>query len=231
MLVVGGLCVLLCASALGAKVPDPKPEQPAVVANGTWLPLNITDKTPEQILQSYIARFKVKRAQQWSTTEEILGKSEYEHRYKLSKALTDEMFRTLRKAQRVLEAVDLSKLPPIPLNNDTILNALVATWENTAFLSDLVLRLPDMLHQQVDNHEVRLSVVRWAVTTCLASPVFADESFSTPLRLVQQELGLAEPDPNYVNPYRGVDDARPAPTTTRRTRLPRGPRLQGGGEL
>ena len=186
----------------------------------------LTDKTPEQVLQAYVARFRIKRAQQWRTTEDILAKSEYETRYRLSQALVDEIFRTLRRAQRTLEALNLSALPPVPLGNETILDAAVATWENTAFLVDFILRMPDMLHLQIDDHAVRKHVLAWAVRTCLDSPVFADPSFHTPLRLALQEMSLAPPDENYVNPYRDVDNGRPAPAPVRRrARMPRGPRL------
>lgn len=183
------------------------------------------------MLATYIARFKQKRAQQLATTEEILAKSEYEHRYKLSKALVDEMFKTLRRAQKVIQPLNLSLYPAVPMKNESLLGALIATWENTAFLSDLILRLPDMLHLQIDGHAVRTEVVAWALATCLLSPVFSDASLHTPLQLAQQELGLVPPDPAYTNPYRNVDDHAPAELAPARPRISRGPRLSDPREL
>jgi hypothetical protein len=197
----------------------------SIEANEAKAPLNITEKSEEQVLATYINRFKQKRIQQLATTEEILEKSEYEYRYKLAKALVDEMFKTLRKAQKVIVTVDLSQHPAIPLKNDTLLNALLATFENTAFLSDLVLRLPDMLHLQIDNHAVRTEVIKWALETCIVSPVFADASLNTPLKLAQQELRLVSPDPNFVNPYRDQDTKRVSKAPPRRSRASRGPRF------
>ena len=155
-----------------------------------------------------MTRFMQKRAEQLAATERIMEKSEYELRYKLTQALVDEMFRALRKAQRVLESTTPpSLLHSIPTDNATLLTALVTTWEHTSFLSDLVLRLPDLLHPQIDDHAVRTAVLRWALATCLASSVFESPGLQRPLLLAQQELAYVPHDPDYTNPYRHVDDS------------------------
>eukprot|EP00048_Salpingoeca_helianthica_P019188 m.244525 g.244525 ORF g.244525 m.244525 type:complete len:264 (+) comp31490_c0_seq1:129-920(+) len=193
-------------------------------------PLNITEKTPEQALASYMVRFRQKRAQQLEGTEKILEKSDYELRYKLTQALVDEMFRSLRKAQRVLEQTNMSAYPIFPTTNETVLSALVTTWEHTSFLSDLILRLPEILHQQIDDHAVRTQVIAWALTTCLSSPVYASEGLQLPLKLAQQELNLIPRDEDFINPYASADEVNPNDTLLTSlfpplSPLPRGPHL------
>lgn len=180
--------------------------------------------TDEAILSSYMTTFRRKRVEQLAATESIMEKSDYELRYKLTKALVDEMFKTLRKAQKFLLTANVSFSAP-PFKNETVLSPLVTTWENSAFLSDLILRLPNMLHLQVDGHAVRLEVVKWAFETCLASPVFIDTAHRTPILLAQQELALVPADPDYTNPYRGADDPRPTKAPATRVGRARHPRL------
>ena len=68
-------------------------------------------------------------------------------------------------------------------------------WEKTALLGDLTLRLPDLVHAQCDNHNVRMSVAEWAITLCETAPPF-EGVHGTQLGLVRQELHIAaEVDP------------------------------------
>ena len=63
----------------------------------------------------------------------------------MTKLLLDEVFSTLRAAQRNISDVDLAALPPFPLHNQSILHDLTVVWEKTALLGDLTLRLPDLV--------------------------------------------------------------------------------------
>lgn len=46
--------------------------------------------------------------------------------------------------------------------------------ENTAFLGDLVLRLPDISHSLLDSNSEWASVLQWAVSFCNDTNVFVD---------------------------------------------------------
>ena len=82
-----------------------------------------------------------------------------------------------------------------------MLEALLRVWENMAFFGDLILRLPDQVHTLVDNHDVRLGLIRWGVNLCLESQVYEDVHRKQ-LQLVLQETKLAEDlDPHYINPF------------------------------
>ena len=81
-----------------------------------------------------------------------------------------------------------------------VLNSLLNIWENTAYLSDLALRLPDIVHRMVDGHETRISLLDWSIALCLSSPVF-DGPHSKAMTLLRQELRIGEYDPNYTNPF------------------------------
>jgi hypothetical protein len=158
-----------------------------------------------KVIEKYKQYFTFKRKEQTNAAEQILAKTEYAYRYELTRKLVDEIFKTLRKAQRHLEAVvDLRRSDA--LQEDIVLNvttfdAAVSVWENTAFLGDLLLRLPNMVHQMIDGHLVRTQLVVWAVEASKASGVFVSPHHLQ-LDLILQELRLAaEIDPLYVNPF------------------------------
>ena len=180
-------------------------------------------------MKSYQKQFREKRIEQVDAAEQIMVHDRFEYRYQLTKKLVDEIFRTLRKSQKTLQDVEREVLvAPLLSTNDTIFSALMAVWENTAFLSDMILRLPDVLRGQYDGHAVRLGLIRWAVDLCMHSPVY-DDSQKPLLELVMQETSLAEKiDPNYVNPFTAAQKKQEAQKPTRApktTSKKRGPKL------
>ena len=103
-----------------------------------------------------------------------------------------------RAAQRNISDIDLAALPPFPLHNQSILRDLTVVWEKTALLGDLTLRLPDLVHAQCDNHNVRMSVAEWAIGLCETAPLFQG-AHGQQLGLIRQELHIADKvDPKYV---------------------------------
>eukprot|EP00043_Microstomoeca_roanoka_P004567 m.50485 g.50485 ORF g.50485 m.50485 type:complete len:321 (-) comp12550_c1_seq2:99-1061(-) len=165
------------------------------------VPLREVEMPDEKLIESYRKHFAIKRAEQVKAAELIFEKPQYDKRFNLVRPLLDELFKTLRTAQRTLQDVDLKALRPIPANEPAILQALLHVWENIAFFGDLILRLPDQVHTLFDGHAVRTELIRWGVDLCLSSPVYEDVH-KEQLQLVLQETKLAtELDPNYVNPF------------------------------
>ncbi|EGD76778.1 hypothetical protein PTSG_08129 [Salpingoeca rosetta] len=184
----------------GAIATSPSPRLPGDVARLN-APLETTDMPDDKLVQSYRRHFAIKRTEQVKAADSIFEKPQYERRFDLVKPLLDELFRTLRASQRALEDVDVAALRPVPVDQPEVLDALLKVWENMAFFGDLILRMPDQVHTLIDNHNVRLGLVRWGVDLCLESPVYED-THRQQLRLVLQETGLAEEkDPSYINPF------------------------------
>ena len=160
------------------------------------------EKRMENAVVAYTKLFETLRKEQTGYAEKIFSKARYSDRYKMTKVLLDECFSMLRGAQRNISEIDLGTLPSFPLYNQSILHDLTVVWEKTALLGDLTLRLPDMVHQQVDNHKVRMEVAEWAISVCEVAPLFAESVHGTQLGFVRQELSIAtEVDPNYANPF------------------------------
>lgn len=158
-------------------------------------------KAQEKLVEVYAYHFKLKRKQQIKTAENLLGKESYAKQYKLVKVLLDEIFRTLRQAQTNLTDVDLAAIPALPTHNQTILDSLLSVWENTAFLGDVLLRLPDISHRMIDKHTVRKEVIFWAIQTCYGAPMY-DATQQQQLDLMLQETKLAKQiDHAYENPF------------------------------
>ncbi len=172
----------------------------AASSTSTILPSTST-ATPSKALATYRDHFVIKRGMQVEMTEDMLGKREYERRFALAKVALDAIFKVLRKAQRNITGVDEARFGTLPADNKTLAESLILIWENTAFLGDILLRMPDISHQLIDSYPVRMEVARWAILVCLRSDVFVDVHRQQ-LLLMQQELKIAEtPDPNYTNPY------------------------------
>lgn len=158
-------------------------------------------KSHEKMLQGYKELFALKRKQQISTAETLVNKDGYSKQYKLTKVLVDEIFKTLRNAQNNLTNVNSTELSEFPVENKTVLDSLINVWENTAFLGDMLLRLPDICHRMIDGHKVRMAVVQWSIAQCFKSPVYS-KILQKHLELMQQEMKTAdELDPNYENPF------------------------------
>jgi hypothetical protein len=203
---VGGTPPKADSKPLMPKAPseEERAQMPVVAQGSLGDSSSKTALSEADAIKSYAMHFAVKRAEQVKLAEDLWAKPEWTVRYRLVKVALDELFRTLRRAQRNLTGVDLAALPAVPVANASILEHLVLTWENTALFGDLALRLPDIVHSLVDTHKVRMEVLAWALELCLASPAFP-ETHRRQLELTQQEMSLVAADPNYINPFRERD--------------------------
>lgn len=159
------------------------------------------EATQLKALEQYQEMFNIKRREQMNVAENIFAKPDYSDRYKMTRRIVDGIFQSLEHAKKNLSDVDLDSLPPVPARNSTALEAVITLYENTAFLGDLALRLPDIVHEFVDTKSDRLETAKFALNFCSKSAIF-EGTQETHIKLTLQELGLAEePDPNYVNPF------------------------------
>eukprot|EP00038_Savillea_parva_P021397 m.34594 g.34594 ORF g.34594 m.34594 type:complete len:290 (+) comp5158_c0_seq2:76-945(+) len=187
----------------GASASEPNDSSDALAA----YPKERTEATQIKV---YRQSFEEKRSIQIATAESLASKDDYSKQYALAKVLVDPIFRTLRQAQKNLTGVNLTALPAVPNKNRTILTAVVSTWEGTAMLGDVILRLPDILHRMIDNHALRREVLNWAVRLCLTSPIVSGPHRKH-MSLVLQEMGMADvPDPTYSNPFSEVSKRKRA---------------------
>ena len=109
-------------------------------------------------MESYQTHFRIKRSEQVAVSEKLMERQKYEYRYKVLKEVVDELFRVLWRSKKFLAVIDLTGLDDIPVQNTTILDAYLHIWENTAYFGELLLRHPDIVHQMIDQHELRMKV-------------------------------------------------------------------------
>ena len=102
--------------------------------------------------------------------------------------------------------------------------------ENVCLACDLLLRLPDPMHERLKANPDWEAVLKWGIHFASNSGFLDDNSMKL-LSLGSQELGLVERDPAYVNPYRVEKkpvkkfEDPPPPQKKERLKIKKGPRL------
>ncbi|XP_045617202.2 coiled-coil domain-containing protein 134 isoform X2 [Procambarus clarkii] len=111
-----------------------------------------------------------------------------------------------RKAFEVLEQsqVTLREAGYIPgmdfPEEEKVRDALSQTLENTAFMGELLLHLPDIMHDLLQDNKPWKLIFTWGAFFATQSK-FLDKNTNKFIHLVSQELGIVEKDALYTNPY------------------------------
>ncbi|RXG73447.1 Coiled-coil domain-containing protein [Armadillidium vulgare] len=120
-------------------------------------------------------------------------KHDQQKQYKLIDAISKKIFQVLEESQIKLR--ESGYVPGMPFPSDSkIRDALSLCLENTAFLSEILLHMPDITHEFLKAEKSRTESFRAG----------CGQSFEIVLDLIwaSQELSISERDPDYVNPYK-----------------------------
>ncbi|XP_065058216.1 coiled-coil domain-containing protein 134-like [Rhopilema esculentum] len=148
----------------------------------------------------YYSGFQLKRAHQLIAVKQLQEIKDYSKQYKMVKILVEKILEVLASSK--LEITQSSYIPggEFPTKEQE-LQALALVVENTAFLGDMLLRLPDITHKILKRNKEWQIIVNWSVGFCNETGLF-DNANEKLLSLVAQELNLVPRDPNYINPYK-----------------------------
>jgi hypothetical protein len=151
-------------------------------------------------LQLYRRLLKHKRAAHLDAIQRIVSLNSDDKQRKMLKAIFSKLFVVLVDAK--VRIAEYAFTPGDPFPTDSIVMDVFSTiLENTAFLGDLVLRLPDIAHELLDSNSDWRSLTHWAVAFTNDSNVFVNGDGRV-IHMMAQELGLIEKDQNFVNPYK-----------------------------
>ncbi|XP_014477217.1 PREDICTED: coiled-coil domain-containing protein 134-like [Dinoponera quadriceps] len=162
-------------------------------------------KLDEELFKKLFAQ---RRKDHIQAVQTLLKMDNYERLYKMIAMLAEKVVEVIESSKSVIEEAAF-----VPNNSsfpeDTnIKEALSSILENTALFGDIILHLPDISHRILSTHQSLNSTLHWSLNFADRMRHLLDESTITMIRLVVQELNIAERDPNYFNPYRSAADER-----------------------
>lgn len=155
-----------------------------------------------------------------------------EKREQLLNGMMDKFFSVMATGKALLEnaGIGIGPLIDFPPAEEQK-NGLALVMENTCFLSDILLRFPDYLHAQLKDHSGWALDYKWGLSFAAQSGDLIDEKTRELIHLACQEMGVGEPDPDYVNPYKAVKtkakrfEDPPPPRKKTKKKLRKGPKL------
>lgn len=156
--------------------------------------------------------FQQRRAEHKAAVETILS-FENEKQHKMVNIIATKAFEVLEQSQvRLREA---GYIPGMDFPEDeNVRDALSQTLENTAFLGEILLHLPDLTHQLLRQNKPWQLLLTWGLFFATQSK-FLDKNTNSFIYLVSQELGVAERDPHFSNPYSRRHNKHPAGASPR----------------
>ncbi|XP_073989809.1 coiled-coil domain-containing protein 134-like [Rhodnius prolixus] len=193
-------------------------------------------KSAEEVFRKL---FKLERAEQLAAVKALLKIGKEDKQSKMVEAIAEKVFIVIRKSRAILENFGYIPGETAFPTEEKIQDALSNVLENTAFIGDIILRLPDLTHTILRNHTEWSYLLRWSLTFTNQTQL-VDNKTNILLDLVNQEMNFTQRHINFTNPYRKIkqpiikEDALEGKKKLKKKKvLPRGPRLSSRqfGEL
>jgi len=172
--------------------------------------------------------FLQKRIHQLEAVKNIMQLNEEKQKTILSTIL-EKIFQVLTKNKVALESSEFVPGSGVPEKED-VKNSVALVIENVCLVSDLLLRLPDALHQRLNKNKEWTIVYKWSITFVRETHLL-DPNTEKMLDLASQEIGLVPKDKNYVNPYKQDKKKQkrfeelPQPKKKEKKKIKKGPRM------
>lgn len=184
-------------------------------------------------LEQYKKLFTEHRATQLNAVKSMTKFGNSEAQYKLIEIMLNQLFKNLFDASQNLTSWGFIPGDDFP-TNETIRESMSKILENTALFGDLILRMPNVVHDFYDKNRDWHMMLRWAYDFSLQSTVF-EGPHEKLLSLMAQEADIIPKSPNYVNHFVEVqkDDKdkiavsmiNKKPKEKKAKKIPRGPRM------
>lgn len=152
-----------------------------------------------QQVKIFQSLFQQKRAEHKAAVETVLNFKDYIKQQKMVNIIAEKAFEVLEQNQVVLREAGYIPGMDFP-EEEKVRDAFSQTLENTAFMGEVLLHLPDITHDLLRDHKPWQLLFTWGVFFATQSK-FLDKNTASFIYLVSQELGIAEKDPHYTNPY------------------------------
>ncbi|KAK7096710.1 coiled-coil domain-containing protein 134-like [Littorina saxatilis] len=150
-------------------------------------------------MEHYKKLFSEQRAMQLNAVKSMQKFGSQEAKFKLVGVMLHQLFKNLQDSSQNLTAWGYTPGDEFP-ENKTVRETVSKVLENTALFGDMLLRMPQAVHEFYDKNRDWHLLMRWAFTFSNESGVF-EGPHETMLNLMGQEAGLIPKSPNYVNPF------------------------------
>ncbi|XP_050415517.1 coiled-coil domain-containing protein 134 [Patella vulgata] len=149
--------------------------------------------------EKYKKLFQEHRGTQLNAVKTITSFGSYEQKYKLVEIMLKQLFAVLNEAKTNVTEWKFLPGDPFP-ENETMQHSVSKIFENTALFGDLVLRMPDIVHELYDRQREWQMALTWGTGFCNESRIFEGAN-SKLLNLMAQEVNILPKDNNFINPY------------------------------
>ncbi|KAG7166251.1 Coiled-coil domain-containing protein 134-like [Homarus americanus] len=143
--------------------------------------------------------FQQRRADHKEAVQTILNFRDYVKQQKMVTIIAGKSFEVLEQNQVILREAGYIPGMDFPTDEE-VRDALSQTLENTAFMGEVLLHLPDITHALLRDNKPWQLLFTWGIFFATQSKLL-DKNSDKFMYLVSQELGIAEKDPAYTNPY------------------------------
>jgi len=178
--------------------------------------------------EKYKRVFNQHRARQLEAIKSITTWGDDKSRYNLINMMLQQLFTTIEGAKKNLTEAGYQLGDPFP-DDEAVRDDLSNIFENTAMFGDMVLRMPDPVHDIYDRRKDWQILTNWGYGFSLESGTF-DGPNEMLLRLMAQEVGILPHDPTFVNPFKSVnkklkfEDPKPSKKKQKK-KIKRGPKM------
>lgn len=184
-----------------------------------------------------IKLFKRRRAEQLEAVKSIKKISNYERQYSMITMMAEKVFAVIQESRALIESSyfipGVSQFP----TDENVKEALSNILENTALFGEIILRFPDIAAMVLKTNNNWDILLQWSIAFSNQVRYLLDKSTVKLLYLVSQELNHVDRDPNYINPYRKVqqenlaDETKENKKKRKKKEIKKGPRLTSHLEL
>ncbi|XP_064481183.1 coiled-coil domain-containing protein 134-like isoform X2 [Ornithodoros turicata] len=155
-------------------------------------------ETPADVVH-YRKVFKLRQVDRLEAVKTILKLNDVEKQSRLVSAVVQKINEVLIKSKLMLERSDYIPGASFP-RDEAVRDALSQVLENTAFMGEILLRLPDITHGVLGLDRSSALTIYWAIGFANSTGIY-DAKTTKLCHLMAQELGIIEKQADYFNPY------------------------------
>jgi ERK and JNK pathways, inhibitor len=179
--------------------------------------ISATSEVNPKIYSSLLMR---KREEQKALFGHLMKLEKYEKKFKMLQVAYTNILELL--ATKRPEVESLAAFP----SNATELEAMSQVIENTCFLGDLVLHLPDMSYRVLAKHKNWRETANWALGFTRRFEDLLDKDTARMLDLLNQEINEDQRTEDFVNPYYEKKEAKATTKKKLKPKTKKGPRME-----
>ncbi|XP_015118046.1 coiled-coil domain-containing protein 134 [Diachasma alloeum] len=173
--------------------------------------------------------FIAKRRQHLSAVKNLRNLDSYERKYEMISIIMKNVIEIVEAKKNSLEGIKegLKENRTLSYVPHELRDALSSVLENTAFLGDIALQLPDITHRILKKNTNWKNHMHWSLNFVNETRFLIDEATGDMLDLALQELNITQRLPSYSNPYASANQRDSGDKNLKRKRKEKKKRKSG----